>query len=649
MKFLTARRINLFLTLYVFFASAFVLLYRATGIELFVLHVKNIQISFNTAFLLLLSALVVFVLHKKKRFYKPIVGIFTVFIFLFSSITLYYYLNNNQGILNSIIVENIEDRTQSSNMSIITSISFIIFTIAVFAITFCNKKIVKAVQYLYFFLPVIATINIVSSLLQTVLPSKIGQVETMSIQASASFLILTYLLLLNFPNIGFKNNLMSNNYGSKFLRASIPFVTLIPFAIGYIVLTVLDKELISSGFGIILYTVGLMLTGFITLYFTSNNINGAVALRRDAEKKLRSNNKELSLFKAALDEIAIVALVDKDFRFKKVNDNFCNFTGLKRKDIYGKTNAIIRSEEHDDSFFNEIWKTLTSGKVWIGEIKNKVNQNETAWTNTAIVPIREKGSKEVEYISIKFDITEKKQFEEMLESSYVKKLRNKNYELEQFTYITSHDLQEPLRTIGSFNEILRTEYFTDKNEEVSQIFKFIDEATLRMSNLIKNLLDYSLIGKSDELDLVDFNDLLEDIVLDLKPKIKKHNAKVIVGNLPKINVFPVSIKILLENLISNGIKFSRQDEDPIIKINATLKQNVWEFSVQDNGIGIRKEHQEKIFSIFKRLHLKEDYDGTGIGLAHCQKIVALHDGDIWVKSELNKGSIFYFTIPILDT
>jgi len=245
------------------------------------------------------------------------------------------------------------------------------------------------------------------------------------------------------------------------------------------------------------------------------------------------------------------------------------------------------------------------------------------------------------------DITERKQAEEQLHN-YTVQLKNKNKELEQFTYITSHDLQEPLRTINSFVGLIEENYQNNNYEKNKKYFHFISQASDRMSKLIKGLLDYSRIGNQKEIKTVDCNWILEEVKHDLTAVINENSATINVLPLPSINAYPQDLRLLFQNLLSNAIKFRKKDTPPIIDVYAEKKDNGWVFAVKDNGIGIDERFKGKIFSIFQRLHTKEEYDGTGIGLAHCKKIAELHNGEIWVESKPNEGSIFYFTIPFLN-
>ena len=228
--------------------------------------------------------------------------------------------------------------------------------------------------------------------------------------------------------------------------------------------------------------------------------------------------------------------------------------------------------------------------------------------------------------------------------AHIFKLKKKNRELEQFTYVASHDLQEPLRTINSFTELMEEQYRGKLDDTADRYLAYIAQASTRMSALVKSLLDYSRIGRKRELTTVDCNEQLEAVQKDLEVSIVESNATFELGKLPQIKAYETELRLLFQNLISNAIKFRKPNTTPHITITAK-KDNGWTFAVQDNGIGIAENHKEKIFAIFQRLHSKSAYEGTGIGLAHCRKILELHDGEIWVDSQPNEGSTFYFSIP----
>ncbi|WP_452224798.1 YfiR/HmsC family protein [Lacinutrix chionoecetis] len=229
-------------------------------------------------------------------------------------------------------------------------------------------------------------------------------------------------------------------------------------------------------------------------------------------------------------------------------------------------------------------------------------------------------------------------------------LEAKNNELEQFAYIASHDLKEPLITISSLIELLVEEYEKTFDEEGKTTLSYIQESSNRMQKLIDAILQYSRLGKSKNIEAVNCNTIIDTLQHDLKHVIDRTNTKIIVNSLPVVSGAALELRLLFQNLISNGIKFTKKETKPVITIdcNETTDKNLgeyWQFSIKDNGIGIPEKHKERIFSIFQRLHSREEYEGTGIGLAHCKKIVEAHGGRIWLESVEGKGTTFYFTIP----
>ncbi|MBV5315509.1 MAG: GHKL domain-containing protein, partial [Prolixibacteraceae bacterium] len=222
-------------------------------------------------------------------------------------------------------------------------------------------------------------------------------------------------------------------------------------------------------------------------------------------------------------------------------------------------------------------------------------------------------------------------------------MANKN--LEQFAYIASHDLQEPLRTISNYLQVFEEDYLMLLDENAKKYLHEVKDASKRMSILIKSLLDFSRVGRNLNLIEVDCNQLIANVIADLKSIIETSNAVIEVTDMPKLNLYEPEIRQLFQNLILNAIKFQKKDNQAKIQIRSERINEKWIFSVADNGIGIAPAHFEKIFDIFQRIHNNEDvYKGMGIGLSNCKKIVQMHHGEIWVESDLGIGATFYFTL-----
>ncbi|MCE5269486.1 MAG: PAS domain-containing protein [Planctomycetaceae bacterium] len=224
-------------------------------------------------------------------------------------------------------------------------------------------------------------------------------------------------------------------------------------------------------------------------------------------------------------------------------------------------------------------------------------------------------------------------------------LARSNQDLEQFASVASHDLQEPLRTVNGFAQLLRKHYANQLDAEGNNFIEFIVEGTTRMQTLIRDLLAYSRVGtRHREPVSIDANASLRQVLADLQDSIRHTGAEVTYGELPVVRADPSQLAQLFQNLIGNAMKF-RGESSPRIHIEANQEGDYWRFSVRDNGIGIEPRFREQIFEVFRRLHTRDRYEGTGIGLAICKKIVDRHGGRIWVESELGHGAAFHFTLP----
>lgn len=242
------------------------------------------------------------------------------------------------------------------------------------------------------------------------------------------------------------------------------------------------------------------------------------------------------------------------------------------------------------------------------------------------------------------DIDARKKAERTLKE-YADTLKRRNAELEQFAYVASHDLQEPLRTITSFIGLLEERLEGQLAGDTQEFMDFVVDAAHRMKALINDLLEYSRMGRWEiSREPTDLKILASTVIQILDTTLQEHHAQVTLGPLPTLPCDAPKIGLVLQNLMVNGIKYN-QSATPTVHVSAERKGKMWQFAVQDNGIGIAPQFHERIFQIFKRLHGRRSHTGTGIGLALCQKVVERHEGRIWVESDLGQGATFFFTLP----
>jgi light-regulated signal transduction histidine kinase (bacteriophytochrome) len=230
-------------------------------------------------------------------------------------------------------------------------------------------------------------------------------------------------------------------------------------------------------------------------------------------------------------------------------------------------------------------------------------------------------------------------------SEQAQELTRSNTELQQFAYVASHDLQEPLRMVTSYLQLLQRRYGGELDSDADEFIGYAVDGAKRMHELINGLLAYSRVGThGTPFEATDSGMILGSVLSNLQVALEESNAQVSYGQLPTVWADGMQLAQLFQNLISNAIKF-RGEQAPEIQIEAGRQGDHWRFSVRDNGIGIEPAYGNRIFLIFQRLHTRDEYPGTGIGLAICKRIVERHGGRIWVESELGEGSTFHFTIP----
>jgi PAS domain S-box-containing protein len=367
-------------------------------------------------------------------------------------------------------------------------------------------------------------------------------------------------------------------------------------------------------------------------------------LIEEGETRLSQSFKEISDLKSALDEHAIVAVTDPQGRITYVNDKFCAISKYSREELIGRDHRIINSGYHPKEFIRDIWSTITQGKVWRGEIRNRAKDGSYYWVATTIVPFLNDQGKPRQYVAIRAEITERKLAEEALRER-TEALARSNRDLEQFAYVASHDLQEPLRAVAGCVQILQRRYQDQIDVRGNELINHAVEGANPMRRLIDDLLAFSRVGtRGAAFQPVSCQEALMAAHENLSVSIDESGARITHDRLPTVRADPTQLTLLFQNLIANAIKF-RREIPPLIHVSAAREAAAWRLSVRDNGIGIEAQFFDRIFGIFQRLHTRREYPGTGIGLAICKRIIEHHGGHISIESVPGEGSTFLFTLP----
>lgn len=367
-------------------------------------------------------------------------------------------------------------------------------------------------------------------------------------------------------------------------------------------------------------------------------------------------SRQLENIKFALDQAAIVAVTDAAGRITYVNHKFYEISGYSREELIGHTHRVIHSGFHPPEFFRELWATISVGKIWTGEICNRAKDGHLYWVYTTIVPLIGSDGKPEEYISIRFEITQKKEAEKKLAES-AEKLARSNRELEDFASVAAHDLQEPLRKIQAFSDRIQQRIqtlFTSREglpegetHDITDYLQRMRNAAQRMQALIQDLLTYSRVNtQARPFFSVDLNQIVSDVMIDLEVRIEQSQGVIQVESLPTVQADSVQMRQLFQNLLSNALKFHKKGVPPRVTVSACAGEKFYEIRVQDQGIGFDEKYLDRIFTIFQRLHGRHEYEGTGVGLAVCRRIVERHGGTITAESVLGSGATFIVRLPV---
>jgi len=369
---------------------------------------------------------------------------------------------------------------------------------------------------------------------------------------------------------------------------------------------------------------------------------GDITAQRLAESALRESEERFrQTFELAASGICHVI----DGRFVRVNKSLSEILGYSEKELLGlDVKQISHPEDRDVTDADRA--RIRSGEIESARFEKRYIRadDRVVWVDLAVALVRDASRAPQYEIAIFDDITARKQAEAALREAH-EELKRSNSELEQFAYVASHDLQEPLRMVSSYTQLLMRRYGDKFDKDAKEFMHYVVDGAARMKQLIEDLLAYSRVGtRAKNFGSADMEAALRRAITNLRVAIEEAGAAVTWDSLPTVRADDAQLTQLFQNLIGNALKF-RSASVPRIHVSASQLEDEWQLTVRDNGIGIERQYFERIFMVFQRLHNKAEYPGTGIGLAICKKVVERHGGRIWVESQPGEGSAFHFTLP----
>jgi len=386
-----------------------------------------------------------------------------------------------------------------------------------------------------------------------------------------------------------------------------------------------------------------MLLSARPIYQNSSDVNLVLLTMTDITAQKKAQDESRRLIRGIESAAESFLLTDVTEQIKYVNPALKKLTN---KNVIGQQlMPFLQDMGWSKSDYQRMMQAIAEGQVWSDEISNSQSGGKRKSFQITVAPVLNEDQKIDGLVAVLNDITKLKMAEERL-AQHAEELARSNSELEQFAYIASHDLQEPLRMVSSYCQLLKKRYYDKLEGDACEFIEFAVDGAQRMQTLIEDLLTYSRVGtRGEPFEVTDCNEVMETVTSNLQIAIEESAADIKCNKLPVTIADRTQLVQLFQNLICNAIKF-RNGDIPKIRIHSKKENGRWVFSIKDNGIGIEAEFKQRIFEIFQRLHSKDKYPGTGIGLAICKKIVERHNGEIWLESQSDKGSTFYFTLPM---
>jgi PAS domain S-box-containing protein len=601
----------------------------------------------NTALAFIIAGLALFLSNNNPQSRQKIRIIawgLALFVTFFSLLNLFEYWSGWDIGIDQLLFRDLptSNATYPGRMSIITASDFTMIGFAVFFLDVGSRRSYRTSQIFALVVGSSAFVALIGYIYGVESPTGVGPYLSMAFHSALSFTLLSLAILCARPEDGLMRIVSSNTAGGGTLRRLLPVVIFAPIILGWLGLQGHQGGLYDTTFGVVLLVLSMMVLLGITIWLNAGMLNASELNRQQAEERFR-----------LVVEAAPTAMIMVDARGKIqiANIHTREMFGYQHEELLGKSVDLLvpeRFRSKHAGFRQGYFAESQARAMGVGRDLFGVRKDGQEFPiEIGLNPVQTPG--ELFTLAAIIDITERKKIEADMKQS-MDELARSNAELEQFAYVASHDLQEPLRMVSSYVQLLARRYQGRLDSDADEFIAFAVDGAARMKILINDLLSFSRVGtRGRQFAPVILEETLNQAMHNLALVIDESGATITHDPLPQVMADDGQMLQLLQNLIGNALKF-RGETPPKVHIGVKRKKDRWQFYVRDNGIGIDPQFWDRIFIIFQRLHNREEYDGTGIGLAICRKIVERHGGRIWVESELGQGSTFYFTLnPVEGT
>lgn len=596
-----------------------------------------------------LNTAICFIVMSTSLFLETFIKKRKITIFLNISVALLCVFTYSQevfdydlGIDQLIIVDEDAVSDKSPFPGRMSPITAILFTILAVGLTLqrYSRKFLLIIQYAFNFVTIMSIIALIGYLYNAPEFYTLSFLTSMAVHTSFGFFLLSIAVSLLKPHLGVVGVLTGNRVGNIMARQLFSQICIVIFFFTYIRYLSHKHQVVDTEFGTALLTISFLLVSLIIIWEATEKLN-----RKDDKKRLAEEHFRLVVESAPNAFI----MSDSSGIIQLVNEQAEKMFGYDRDEFIGQKIELIvpnslKSTHHNNR--NSYHKAPSSRYFGEGSELYATRSDKTEFpVEIGLTPIRTENDTMV--LASIIDITERKKQESIINQQMIE-LKIKNQEMEQFNYIASHDLQEPLRTLSNYIVLLEEDYPEQIDDEIKIHLKTMDNAISRMKLLVRSILDFGRLGRDKKLAYINSKTIVDNVITDLGSLIDCTSATIIIDtDLPEFYGYEIELRQLFQNLINNALKFRKKDITAKINIGSVKpkdKKETYEFYIKDNGIGIDSRYNNRIFEIFKRLNKESEFAGDGVGLANCKKIAEMHGGKIWVESTLGVGSTFKFTI-----